>query len=289
MATQINNTAIATYGYGRSGQASATSNIATTSLIEEYAISGYKMSLNSTFRPGENITYVVYVRNDGTEPLYNVQITDDLGGSNNTLSFVENSASYNYNGENNPISPVVNDDNIVFTLPQSLAGGDQATITYVMKASPFLGSAVQTITNTATITANEGSAVGTQISVTPVPSVSLPIEDFADVAVNKVVSANEITPGQQFSYTLTLSNSGNLEATGVTITDVLPTGFTITSITSVSGGVLTTLTPSDYKVDPETNTLTIPEGDTVSLTVPAAVGGTPGTTVITITGSIAEG
>ena len=70
MATQINNTAIATYGYGRSGQASATSNVASTSLIEEYAISGYKMSLNSTFRPGENVTYVIYVRNDGTEKIY---------------------------------------------------------------------------------------------------------------------------------------------------------------------------------------------------------------------------
>lgn len=288
MATQINNTAIVTYGYGRSGQASATSNMASTSLIEEYAISGYKMSLNSTFRPAENITYVVYVRNDGTEPLYNVQITDDRGGSSNTLTYVENSASYNYNGTNTSITPTVNDDNIVFTLPQSLAGGDQATITYVMTVSPFLGSSVQTLTNTATITANEGSMGGQQISVSPVPSVSLPLEDFADVTINKVVSASEIVPGQQFSYTLTLSNSGNLDATGVVITDVLPTGFTISSITSVSGGVLTTLTGADYKVDPETNTLTIPDGETVTISVPAAVGGTPGTTVVTITGSIAE-
>ena len=37
MATQINNTASVEYSYGRSGYDSATSNIATTSLIEDYA------------------------------------------------------------------------------------------------------------------------------------------------------------------------------------------------------------------------------------------------------------
>ena len=86
MATQINNVASAIYGYGRDSSGSAVSNIATTNLIEDYAISGVKTPLKTEFRPGENVTYQIYVRNDGTLPLYNVTISDDLGGVGTPLS-----------------------------------------------------------------------------------------------------------------------------------------------------------------------------------------------------------
>ena len=71
MATQINNSASATYSYGRSGINNASSNVATTSLIQEYAIFGIKETLNSGYRPGDNITYMINVRNEGTS-LYTV-------------------------------------------------------------------------------------------------------------------------------------------------------------------------------------------------------------------------
>ena len=47
MATLINNSASATYGYGREGQGSVISNVATTSLIEDFAISGTKTALKT--------------------------------------------------------------------------------------------------------------------------------------------------------------------------------------------------------------------------------------------------
>ena len=59
MATQINNTAGVTYGYGRSGIGTSSSNVASTNLIEEYAISSVKSSLNSGFRPGDNIKVIL--------------------------------------------------------------------------------------------------------------------------------------------------------------------------------------------------------------------------------------
>ena len=52
MAMQITNMASATYGYGREGRDSATSNVAVTNLIEDYAISGLKTALKTTFRVG---------------------------------------------------------------------------------------------------------------------------------------------------------------------------------------------------------------------------------------------
>lgn len=284
MAT-INNIASVTYSFGRSETASAVSNTATTNLIEEYSISGSKITNNETFRNGENLTYQISVSNDGTSSLYNVTISDDLGGASNPLTFLDGSGTYNINGITAGIIPT-GVRPLVFVLPSPLASGETATITFVARVNSALDSGVDSITNTATITANEGSTAGTQISVNPNPTVTIARGEFADVTLTKDVSSAQITAGETFSYRITLSNSGNLDATGVIVTDTLPEGFTIDSVTSETDGVTTTFSASDYSVDASTNTLTLPSGSTLSITVPAARDGVSGTTVVTITGSI---
>lgn len=285
MATTINNTASVTYAYGRSETASAVSNTATTSLIEEFSISGSKITNNETFRNGENITYQITVSNDGTSSLYNVTISDDLGGETNPLTFLDGSGTYNINGITAGIIPT-SVRPLVFVLPSPLASGETATLVFVARVSSALDDSVESITNTATITANEGSTTGDSISVTPSPTVSISRGEFADVTLTKSVSSAQVTSGETFSYTITLSNSGNLDATGLIITDTLPDGFVISSITSETNGTVTTFSASDYEVDTSTNTLTLPSGSTLSITVPASSGGTSGTTVVTITGAI---
>lgn len=285
MATTINNTASATYNYGRSESGSAISNTATTNLIEEYSISATKLSNNQTFRNGENITYQVAVTNDGTSSLYNVTVTDNLGGTPSPMTFLDGSATYNVNGITSFIIPA-SINPLTFVLPSPLASGETAIITYIARVSSGLGENVDIIVNTATITANEGSETGEVITVTPSPSNTIIRGDFADVTITKNVSASQITNGEPFSYTITLSNSGNLDATGVIITDTLPEGFEIISVTSETNGVTTTYSASDYTIDPSTNTLTLPTGGSLSLSVPSAIGGLSGTTVVTITGSI---
>lgn len=284
MAT-INNIASVTYSFGRSETASAVSNTATTNLIEEYSISGSKITNNETFRNGENLTYQISVSNDGTSSLYNVTISDDLGGASNPLTFLDGSGTYNINGITAGIIPT-GVRPLVFVLPSPLASGETATITFVARVNSALDSGVDSITNTATITANEGSTTGTQISVSPKPTVTIARGEFADVTLTKDVSSAQITAGETFSYRITLLNSGNLDATGVIVTDTLPEGFTIDSVTSETDGVTTTFSAGDYSVDASTNTLTLPSGSTLSITVPAARDGVSGTTVVTITGSI---
>ncbi len=285
MATQINNTASVTYGYGRNSQSSAVSNVAVTNLVEDFAIFGSKTPLNLEYRPGENVTFQVYVRNDGTQPLYNVTISDNLGGAGTPLSFVAGTGSVNVAGVNSSIIPTTTNP-LTFTLTNPLAAGEQVTLTFVMRVDPALASTITSITNTATITANEGSATGTLISVTPAPTATITLEDFALLSVDKAVSSNEIFPGQAFDYTITIENSGVLEARGVEITDVLPAGFVINSITSTSNGIQTTYNTGDYTVDASTNTLTLPTGSGAEIIVPAAVGGVNGITVIKLTGTI---
>ena len=285
MATQINNTASVEYSYGRSGYDSATSNIATTSLIEDYAISATKQTLNESFRPGENITYVVTVNNDGTEPLYAVSISDDLGGTGTPLIFVEGSGLAVYDGTTYPLVPTTLSP-LSFTLPVILSAGESATFLFVARVNSSLSSTVTEITNTVTVTGREGSTTGTVITVSPNPTATISLEDYALLSITKEVSATEIVPDQAFDYVITIENNGSLDATNVVVTDTLPAGFTINSIVGVTGGVSTTFTPADYTVDPTTNTLTLPTGGGVSIVVPASSGGVAGTTVITINGQI---
>lgn len=284
MAMQITNMASATYGYGREGRDSATSNVAVTNLIEDYAISGLKTALKTTFRVGENIAYQIYIQNDGTQPLYNVTVVDDLGGSR--LLYILESAYLNLNGFNSVITPT-NFNPLTFVLPSPLEAGGRATITYMAKVLNVTGEDDESITNTVQITASRDSQGSSIISVTPSPTETINPEDYANLLITKDVSSSEVVPGQPFSYTITLENSGNLDATGVVITDVLPTGFSISSIVSTTGGIQTIFTEDDYVVDPVTNTLTLPSGSIYSISVPASQSGVPGKTVVTITGIIA--
>ena len=137
MPTPINNVASITYGYGRSGSDSAVSNTATTNLIEDYAISAYKLSNNQSFRVGENITYQIHISNDGTLDLYNVTMSDDLGGTGNPLSFVDGSGTLSINGVTTLIIPTTINP-LVFTIPSVLPAGENAIITYVARVNSSL-------------------------------------------------------------------------------------------------------------------------------------------------------
>ena len=281
----INNSASATYGYGRDNQDTAVSNIATANLLEQYSLSGSKNIQNPSFRPGEVLSYYITATNTGTDSLYNLTFTDDLGGTGTPLSFIDGSAYLNFNGAISPIIPTsVNP--LTFVISNEIAAGDRVTVDFLVRVNSSLSNAVTEITNTSGITANEGSVTGPILTLNPSPSVTVSLEEYASVTITKSVSDTNITEGEPFSYTLELENSGNLPATGVVITDVLPGGFDISSITMTTNGVTTTFANTDYTVDTTTNTLTLPTNPAVEIMVPASTNGVVGLTTIVINGQI---
>ena len=284
MAT-INNSASAVYGYGRDNQDTAVSNVATANLLEQFSLSGVKNVQNPSFRPGEVLSYYITATNTGTDNLYNLTFSDDLSGAGNQLTFIDGSAYLNFNGQISPIVPTsVNP--LTFVIPNVIVSGDIATVDFLVRVNSSVPNTVNEITNSATITANEGSPTGALLTLSPNPTVTILREEYASVTITKSISDTNITEGEPFSYTLELENSGNLPATGVVITDVLPAGFVISSITSTTNGVTTTFASSDYSVDPTTNTLTLPTNPAVEIIVPANGNGGVGLTTIVITGQI---
>jgi uncharacterized repeat protein (TIGR01451 family) len=60
--------------------------------------------------------------------------------------------------------------------------------------------------------------------------------DQADLSIAKVADPDPVSPGQELTYTITVSNAGPDDADGVIVDDTLPSGVTLVSVSSSQGG-----------------------------------------------------
>lgn len=94
---------------------------------------------------------------------------------------------------------------------------------------------------------------------------------FPQLTVTKSTNTANVIAGDTATYTITASNgTGRADATNVSISDMLPDGFTYasTSAVNVSGGASRTATnnPTIGAADPTWDSFTIPAGGRVSIT-----------------------
>lgn len=168
--------------------------------------------------PGAQLTYTLTYRNDGPSPATGVSIIDVLPAD---VTF--DSATPDQ-GSCSEVVGVVNCD--IGDLPAG-AGG-QATIVVTVSGSAVPGT---TITNNAAInavTVDPDDANNTAQAVTT-------IQDEADLSIAKSDAPDPVTAGEQLTYTLTYDNLGPSDASNVIVTDVLPTGVTLSSVTPDAG------------------------------------------------------
>lgn len=115
----------------------------------------------------------------------------------------------------------------------SLAPGESVTFTVA-----GLVDAARTgdLVNTATITSTEADADPSDNTATS----TTPTSPTTNLSVSKsLASPNPAIPGQPVSWTITVANAGPSVATGVALTDTLPTGVTGASISAPSGWTCT--------------------------------------------------
>ena len=171
---------------------------------------------NANPNVGDTVTFTITTTNLGLSAATGVQVTDLLPAG---LTFVSDIASV---GTYNNISGVWNIGGLS-------ASGAGATATLTIMATV---NQTGNITNTATKTAEDQPDPNT---LNDSSSVSLNGNALADLSVTKS-GPPSVTPGNNVSYTITVTNNGPSDAQAVQLTDPTPAGLTFVSATAPCAG-----------------------------------------------------
>jgi uncharacterized repeat protein (TIGR01451 family) len=169
---------------------------------------------------GATIQYTVTVTNLGADDATGVELTDALPAGVTYVSDTPSQGSY--------------DDATGLWTIGAIAVADTATLD--LFATIDTGTAGTTITNIASITASDPSD---PVAANDTDSVSVTIPAI-DLAVTKEVDDPTPSEGDTVQYTITLTNLGPANGTGIRVTDLLPAGVTFVSATPSVGGYVPT-------------------------------------------------
>jgi uncharacterized repeat protein (TIGR01451 family) len=167
---------------------------------------------NPTPNVGDTIAFTVTLTNNGPSAASGVQVTDLLPMG---LTFVSATPSQG-----------------TYAAPSgawvvgTLASGAQATLSIQARVdSPMARTNLATITHSDQFDPNGGNNAGST-TVTP---------QQADLSVTKSVNNPAPTVGDIVTFTVAVTNAGPNSATGVTVTDLLPTGLNFVAATPGQG------------------------------------------------------
>jgi uncharacterized repeat protein (TIGR01451 family) len=176
---------------------------------------------------GTNLTYLITLTNNGPSNAASAVFNDPLPAG---TTFVSLSTS----GPWTCTTPAVGATGTVNCTNPSF-GVTADFFTLVVNVDQF-AAAGTILTNTATLNsavADPNSANNSSTTTTTVGSAS------ADLSVTKTDSPDPVTPGENVTYTITVTNGGPDTALGVSLTDTVPGGSTLVSFTSPAGWTCT--------------------------------------------------
>ena len=176
-----------------------------------------KVVSDATPNVGDTITFTITLSNLGADTATNVTVLDQLPAG---LQFVDATAN---EGTYDPGTGIWT----VGTVDTLFA----RTLQIDALVLPPVSGVPQPSTNTASVNTSDQydpDPSNNTDSVTETPQ-------YADLAVEKVVSNPNPNVGGQVTFTITLRNLGIDEATGVTIADPLPSGLTFVSASPSAG------------------------------------------------------
>jgi uncharacterized repeat protein (TIGR01451 family) len=219
-----------------------------------------KRVADSTRNVGQTTTYVVTVTNNMSVPATGVQITDLLPSGVDFVSANPQQGTY---------------DNVsgIWNIG-SITANSLVELRIVVRVN--VSASGTTVTNSATIAAADQTDNN---STNNTGSASFTVPRFdADISLTKTVNNATPNEGQLITYTVTARNNGPSTATGLRLTDVLPSGLTLQSANVTRGSYNTTTGLW--------NMSSLNNGDTAQLTITATVNASTSGSTITNTAAV---
>ena len=166
----------------------------------------------ATAAPDDTLIYTVVVTNDGPSTATDVDLTDTLPTGVTFVSGTTTVAGQSVSGN-------AGSQTVTSTIG-TLLNGQSATITI---NATINAAATGTLINAAVTSATDESNVNNNSD-----TAQTVIQPEIDLTITKVDNDNNLSllPGDTIQYTLGVTNNGPSGATGVTVTDLLPTGLT---------------------------------------------------------------
>jgi uncharacterized repeat protein (TIGR01451 family) len=214
---------------------------------------------------GQQITCTIVVSNPGPGLPSNVVVSDTLLTNVAPTDYTMDTPSFTFSGGGSP-SPC--------TSPVDIAGGKQFQCN--LGTVPVGGSAIVSYH----ITSNEGGDFNNFTAVTtsstdPNPNnnsdrSSVHVDSVSDLNVTKTAPVS-VVAGTPITWSLSLANGGPSNAGNVVVTDTVPAGVVITSVTGSGGASCTTGVAGDPNQPATCNYGSLPSSATRTMTVNANV------------------
>jgi uncharacterized repeat protein (TIGR01451 family) len=166
---------------------------------------------------GQTLTYTLAVTNAGPSDATGVMLSDGLPAGVTLVS----------------VDPSQGSCSGTMTISCSLgtvAVGDSASV--VIQVIP---NQPGTLTDAASVTGSLGDPDPSNNSATVTVNVYTGNEPRTDLSLTKQADAIQVSVGAQFTYRVTVTNVGPDDATGVVVTDPLPSGVTLISLSTTQG------------------------------------------------------
>jgi len=191
------------------------------------------LSVTQTSNPtsvsvAQNFTYTVQVKNNGSVKSQQVTLVETLP---ETVTFV--SAS---------VTPTQQQDNVLTFALNDIDLGQTKTVDIQVKA-PILPEQITSTAEIISYTFDPNSAndqVSTVVNVAP--------PDLPDLSILRTNNTTSANLGQQYSYTLKVTNKGTQNATNVILTEKLPSQVNFIQATSSQGSVFYNYFTDKYQV-----------------------------------------